>query len=147
MRFADFRDDDAAAFGANFEATEVGGGAAHGFVGDVEAVLNARMGGAVEAMGPKEEMEFADGLDGVGEERFDGARLVAAQGAGIDRRSALGNGKSARTIVKKSCGALYQKTAPISAKPLRPSLRVKISRYPAGNGRIDPDQREGPCKY
>jgi hypothetical protein len=147
MRFADFRDDDAATFGANFEATEVGGGAAQGFVGDVEAVLNARVSGAIEAMGAKEQVEFADGLDGVGEEWLDRARLVAAQGAGIVGRSALGNWKSARTIVKKSCGALYQKTAPISATPFWPSLRVKISRYPAGNGGIDPDQREGPCKY
>jgi len=85
-------------------------------------------------MGAKEQVEFADGLDGVGEERLDRARLVAAEGAGIVGRSSPGNGKSARTIVEKSCGALYQKTAPISARPFWPSLRVKISGYPAGNG-------------
>ena len=134
MRFANFGDDDAAAFGANFEAAEVGCGAAQGFVGDVEAVLNTWVCGAVEAMGAKEQVEFADCLDGVGKEGLDGTGLVAAQGAGIVGRSALGNRISARTIVEKSCGALYQKTAPISAKPLRPSLGVKISGYRAGGG-------------
>jgi hypothetical protein len=78
MRFADFRDDDAATFGANFEATEVGGGAAQGFVGDVQAILNPRVSRAVEAMGTKEQVKFADGLDCVSEERLDRARLVAA---------------------------------------------------------------------
>jgi len=78
VSFADLGDDDAAAFGTNFQATQVGGGAAQGFVGDVEAVLNARVSGAIEAMGAKEQVEFADGLDSVGEERLDRARLVAA---------------------------------------------------------------------
>ena len=72
MRFADFRDDDAPAFGANLEATEIGGGAAQGFVSDVQAVLNARVSRAVKAMGAKEQVKFADCLDGVGKERLDG---------------------------------------------------------------------------
>ena len=135
MRLADSGDHDAAAFGANFKAAEVGGSATQGFVGGVEAVLNARVDRAVEAMGAKEQMEFADGLDGVGEERFNGTRLVAAQGARIVGRGALGDGMSARTIVEKSCGALYQKTAPISAKPVRLSLRVKTTGYRARGGR------------
>ena len=87
-------------------------------------------------------MEFANGLDGIGEERLDGARVFAAQGAGIIGRSALGNGMNARTIVEKSCGAKYQVTALISAKVLRPSQRVKTSGYRAGSGWIDPVQRE-----
>ena len=118
--FADLGDDDAAAFGANLEAAEIGSGAAQGLVGDVEGILDARMSGAVKAMGAEEQVEFANGLDGIGKERLDGALLLAAQGAGIVGRGALESGKSARTIVEKSCGAKYQKTAPISAKPLRP---------------------------
>jgi hypothetical protein len=85
-------------------------------------------------MGAKKQVEFANGLDCVGEERFDGTRLVAAQRAGIVGRSPLCDGMNARTIVEKSCGALYQLTAPVSAKALQPSLRVKISGYRAGNG-------------
>jgi hypothetical protein len=147
MRFADFGDYDATALGANFEAAEVGGGAAQGFVGDVQAVLNARVSRAVEAMGAKKQVEFANGLDGVGKERFDRTGLVAAQGAGIVGRSAPRERMSARTIVEKSCGALYQLTAPISAKAFRPSLGVEISGRRAGNGWINPDQREEPYRY
>jgi len=98
-------------------------------------------------MGAEEQVQFAQGLDGVGEERFDGTSRLAAQGSGVVRRRALGAERSAGTIVEKSCGALYQKTAPISARPFWPSLRVKISGYPAGNGGIGPGQREEPCKY
>jgi hypothetical protein len=62
-------------------------------------------------MGSEEQVEFAQGLDGIGEERFDGTSRIAAQGTGIVRRRALGAQMSAGTIVEKSCGALYQKTA------------------------------------
>ena len=68
-------------------------------------------------MGAEEQVEFAQGLDGIGEERLDGTGRLAAQGSGVVRRSALGAERSAGTIVEKSCGALYQKIAPISAKP------------------------------
>ena len=67
VSFTDLGDDDAAAFGPNFQSTEVGSRAAQRFVGNVKAVLNARVRGAVKAMGAKEQMEFADSLDGVGE--------------------------------------------------------------------------------
>ena len=51
VSFADPGDDDAAAFGTNFEAAQICGGAAQGLVSGVEAVLHARVGGAVQAMG------------------------------------------------------------------------------------------------
>ena len=117
VSFADLGDDDAAALGANFEAAQIGGGAAQGFVGEVEAVLDARVSGAIKAMGTEEQVEFTQGQDSVGEERFDGAGRLAARGAGVVRRRALGAKMSAGTIVEKSCCVPYQKTAPISARP------------------------------
>src|SRR6202035_6121252 len=83
-------DDEAAAFGTNLTAAEIGGSAAKGFVGDVEAVLDARVCGAVKAMGSEEQVEFAQGLDGIGEERFDGMNRLPDQGAGGVRRSEHG---------------------------------------------------------
>jgi hypothetical protein len=68
-------------------------------------------------MGAEKQVEFADGLNGIGEKWFDGTGLVAAQRAGVVWRKTLGAGKSAGTIVNKNCDALYQETAPISAKP------------------------------
>jgi hypothetical protein len=130
VSFADLGDDDAAAFGTDFETAEVGGGAAKGFVGCVEAVLDARVGGAVKAMGAEEQVEFAQCLDGIGEERLDGTSRFATRGAGVVGRTTLGAEMSARTIVEKSCGALYQKTAPISARLNRPSLGEKSVRAP-----------------
>jgi hypothetical protein len=117
MSFADLGDDNAAAFGADLQAAQIGGGAAKRLIGGVEAVLDARMGHAVKAVGAKQQVEFAQGLDSVGEKRFDGTSRLAARGARVVRRSALGDEMSTRTIIEKSCGALYQKTAPISARP------------------------------
>ena len=117
VSFADLGDDDAATLGANLEAAQIGGGAAQGFVGEVEAVLDARVSGAIKAMGTEEQVEFTQGQDCVGEERFDGAGRLAARGAGVVRRRALGAKMSAGTIVEESCCVLYQKTAPISARP------------------------------
>ena len=79
VSFADLRNDNAAAFGANFEAAQIGSRAAQGFVGDVEAVLHARVSDVVEAMGAEEQVEFTHGQDGIGEERLDGTGLLAAQ--------------------------------------------------------------------
>ena len=135
VSFADLGDDDAAAFGTNFETTEIGGSAAQGFVGDVEAVLNARVSSAVKAMGAEKEMEFAHGLDGIGEERFDGTSGLAACGARVVRRRALGAEMSAGTIFEKCCGALYQKTAPISAMPKGHRWEKKESGHRAGAGK------------
>ena len=120
MSFADLGDDNAAAFGTNFEAAEIGGSAAQRLVSGVEAVLDPGGGGAVKAMGAQEQVEFSEGLYGAGEEGFNGTGSLAAHGAGIVRRRPLGAQMGARTIVKKSCGALYQKTAPISARPRGP---------------------------
>jgi hypothetical protein len=117
MSFAYLGDDNAAAFGADLQAAQIGGGAAKRLVSGVEAVLDPGMSRTVKAVGAEHQVEFAHGLDGVGEKRFDGTGRLAARGAGVVRRSALGAEMSARTIVEKSCGALYQKTAPISAKP------------------------------
>jgi hypothetical protein len=88
------------------------------------------MGHAVKAVGAKQQVEFAQGLDSVGEKRFDGTSRLAARGARVVRRSALGDEMSTRTIIEKSCGALYQKTAPISARLNGPSLGEKGVRAP-----------------
>jgi hypothetical protein len=85
MSFTNLGDDYAAAFGADFEAAQIGGGAAQGFVGGVEAVLNAWVGGAVKAVSAKEQMEFAQGLDGAGEKGFNGTGRLTARGAGVVR--------------------------------------------------------------
>jgi len=134
VSFTDFSDDDTAAFGANFEAAEIGGSAAKGFVGNVEAVLDARVGSAVKAMGTEQQVEFTQSLDGVGEERFYGTSRFAAHGAGVIRRRALGADMSAGTVVEKCCGALYQKTAPISARPKGHRWEKKDSGRRAGGG-------------
>jgi hypothetical protein len=97
-------------------------------------------------MGAEEQVEFAQGLDGVGEERLDGTGRLAAQGSGVVRRRALGAERSAGTIFEKSCAALYQKTAPISAKP-RAFAASKNSGHRAGSGQIDHGQRREPYKY
>jgi hypothetical protein len=61
-------------------------------------------------------VEFAQGQDGICEKRFNGTGRLAARRTGVVGRRALGSELGARTVVEKSCSALYQKTAPISAR-------------------------------
>src|SRR5579864_6387486 len=58
-RIAEFRCDKSAALDANFEAVQVGGDGAQGFVGAIEALQQARVLPVIETRGTQQQVERA----------------------------------------------------------------------------------------
>jgi hypothetical protein len=141
MGFADAGDDDAAAFGANFKAAEISGGAAERVVGGVEAILNARVRGVVEAIRAEEQVEFAQGLDGIGKKRLENAGGVSTQRSRIIRRQARRGRLRAGLSVNESCGSLYQKLPHVSRGRKRSPGLKRDSKCLAGR-ELSPNQGE-----
>jgi len=119
MAFGNFSDDDAAAFGADFHAAEVGSDTEQGVVSGIETVENTGMRGLIQTMSAKEEVKFAEGADGLVLQRVGMRQLGFARDEEIlRRRSAAEQPHGGGIDVGKSSGAFNQEARSLSpAKP------------------------------